>query len=411
VTKKITALLLMAITAIFFLSGQAVASNRFNGLETFATDDGHRLVFSFEESSKIKMRFLERAIDIDVSDAYISPSKLEFNLPGTGLRKVQVYQFSKNMLRLRVLTKRPIADYKGRILLSSDGAKVIITLPTLAKTIATHNTEKPAEISATAKDTPKIDEPEKASKIPTEIEPQTDVTKDSEQKNLTDEIKIDETADRESPLAGIEGLKGSLKTSNGDSAFLDYEEPSVPAMPSMGASLVKVVSGLLIVLSLVLLVGYIAKKYLNGNEGRFGNNKEVSILSNHFIGVKKNVTIIEVAGEILVLGVTNENINLLAKYDEPEKIEKIKLNNRLPKDPIGIVKKIPGVNWGVSAKNAVSKKFSRQVSGYAKEQANTNAKPVKEEKVMTRDELSKRLADGLAKQLKGTGTHQETATA
>nr|NIP99746.1 flagellar biosynthetic protein FliO [Nitrospinaceae bacterium]NIR53874.1 flagellar biosynthetic protein FliO [Nitrospinaceae bacterium]NIS84288.1 flagellar biosynthetic protein FliO [Nitrospinaceae bacterium]NIT81095.1 flagellar biosynthetic protein FliO [Nitrospinaceae bacterium]NIU43377.1 flagellar biosynthetic protein FliO [Nitrospinaceae bacterium] len=52
--------------------------------------------------------------------------------------------------------------------------------------------------------------------------------------------------------------------------------------------------------------------------------KTIQVLGTGFLGPRKNIAIVEVAGEVLVLGVSNDNISLLATIREKDRIEQIK---------------------------------------------------------------------------------------
>ena len=56
----------------------------------------------------------------------------------------------------------------------------------------------------------------------------------------------------------------------------------------------------------------------------FGGGNLVQVLSTSFLAPKKNIALVEVAGEILVLGVSDQNISLLTSIREPRRIEEIK---------------------------------------------------------------------------------------
>jgi flagellar protein FliO/FliZ len=55
----------------------------------------------------------------------------------------------------------------------------------------------------------------------------------------------------------------------------------------------------------------------NQHDGRM-----ITVLASAYVGVKKNVSLVEVPGSILVLGVTNDTISLLAKIEDDEILEK-----------------------------------------------------------------------------------------
>ena len=56
----------------------------------------------------------------------------------------------------------------------------------------------------------------------------------------------------------------------------------------------------------------------------FGGGNLVQVLSTSFLAPKKNIALVEVAGEILVLGVSDQNISLLTSIREPRRIDEIK---------------------------------------------------------------------------------------
>lgn len=53
------------------------------------------------------------------------------------------------------------------------------------------------------------------------------------------------------------------------------------------------------------------------------NGKMIRVLANSYVGVKKSISLVEVPGSVLVLGITNDNINLLAKIDDVEIVDKV----------------------------------------------------------------------------------------
>ena len=83
------------------------------------------------------------------------------------------------------------------------------------------------------------------------------------------------------------------------------------------------VTTLSLVLGLIFLLFFGFKKYVLKNTA-FGGGKLVQVLSTSFLAPKKNIALVEVAGEILVLGVSDQNISLLTSIREPERIEEIK---------------------------------------------------------------------------------------
>ena len=92
--------------------------------------------------------------------------------------------------------------------------------------------------------------------------------------------------------------------------------------PDLMSTALKMLISLGVVLGGLLLIVFCVKKYLNRvtNESK---NKFIRVLANSYIGVKKNVLLVEVAGSILILGVTSDHISLLDKIEDKNILKKI----------------------------------------------------------------------------------------
>lgn len=90
--------------------------------------------------------------------------------------------------------------------------------------------------------------------------------------------------------------------------------------------LVKAVLTLAFVLGLIGASLY-ALRYWMKKSGQAGLEKRrapVKVLNTAFLGNKKNISIVEVAGKILVLGITPTTITYLTKIDDPAACEELK---------------------------------------------------------------------------------------
>ncbi len=383
---------LAALLAMLAGYGDAYALNRFNTVIPENSSDRFNLRFDFEKTPKAKMTLLKKSIQIEVKDAFSVPSKNTIEVNEGGVKEIQVYQYNSRTLRIRIFPQGKLSDISKDFSLDTVENSLVARFSFAVGSLEATDKELTETASKASKTTT-----DRTTALAVEPKPLTPFMKKAE-KNIEDTILDDaEPLNLTASTAGSDEIPG----------FLKYSEPTVPAVPSVGSSVVKVVSALAIVLSLVLLTGWAARKYLGSVDGRLGSKDDVKVLSNHFIGVKKNVTIIEVAGEILVLGVTNSNINLLAKYDDPEKIEQIRLGNRLPQKPIGLAKKIPGIKWGVSAKEKISQKFANEMKSRKKEmekaslsQKEAIKKEKKEKAKLTREQLAKTMSNDIMTRIK-----------
>jgi flagellar protein FliO/FliZ len=91
-----------------------------------------------------------------------------------------------------------------------------------------------------------------------------------------------------------------------------------------------------VVIAVMLLLLWVLKRYMNrtggGLSGRYP--APIKVLSTSFLGPKKSVSIVDVAGEVLVLGITAENINCLATIDNPDVLDELKRHETEKPKPI-----------------------------------------------------------------------------
>jgi flagellar protein FliO/FliZ len=93
--------------------------------------------------------------------------------------------------------------------------------------------------------------------------------------------------------------------------------------PDLVSTGLKMLIALAIVLGGLLMVLYYAKRRLR-NEGGMSREKLVRLLGNTYIGVKKHISLVEVPGALLVLGITTDNICLLTKIENKEILDELK---------------------------------------------------------------------------------------
>jgi flagellar biosynthetic protein FliO len=99
------------------------------------------------------------------------------------------------------------------------------------------------------------------------------------------------------------------------------------ATPDMIATALKMFAALGIVLGGLFIVFYLSRR-VSKIELSGSRQKLVNIVANKYIGVKKNICVVEVADTLLVLGVTNDRISLLTKIEDNEILAKIHQNKK-----------------------------------------------------------------------------------
>jgi len=98
-----------------------------------------------------------------------------------------------------------------------------------------------------------------------------------------------------------------------------------PAPDAISTTL-QMLTALAIVLGGLLVVFYLLKRFLRRDAGGPGNPL-IRVIASQYIGVKKNIALVEVPGTVLVLGVSNDNISLLTKIEDQSVVDAIRLKS------------------------------------------------------------------------------------
>jgi flagellar protein FliO/FliZ len=87
------------------------------------------------------------------------------------------------------------------------------------------------------------------------------------------------------------------------------------AAPDMLAAGLKMIASLGVVLAIIVALLYASRK-LAARRLDTGGGKRIQVLDNHYLGVKKTISLVRVPGKVLVLGITGDRITLLDTLDE-----------------------------------------------------------------------------------------------
>ena len=311
--------------------------------------NGHivRLEFNKPVTDWLEPIFYEKSVQLDFPGAFIDPAKKSFSTESFMLSKVFASQYDGETLRVRFHVKPGIDDIKERFKLVSQGRFIIVRFdtayagPVIASAkIASSNTPKAkimgdddlAEFLSRASEKMQRQE-EKFSSAANKKEP---VVKEE---TPSTEIKIKRAGMGVAPL--IDQIKkAALSNSNEEKKDTKKSKTKITTKENRGFSLkdsrptgkpmemipsgLKMISMFAVVLGLMFLIFFGFKKYVLKNTAFGGGNKLVSVLGTWFLGPKKNIVLVEVAGEVLVLGISQDHITLLSSITDEEKIEEIK---------------------------------------------------------------------------------------
>lgn len=336
------------------LSGSAESSSHLNLLKDVSVaKDAETLTFRLDFNSPLKKNpnpvFYKKSIQFDFTEAFSIPAKRSITTQDSMISQVFIGQLDPQTLRVRLVLGEGRYEVKDNIHLERKGNSLIIRVDKEPKDVLDKFLAKVKQAKATAPKAvePKAIEPKvKSITKPALPEPKSMASPVVAEETEIVEIKAKAPEAKPEPLiknessgeaegkivesavsAPVPETKAAVKPANGQEKpgdFLNYKDPTIPEPPSLLASGWKMFYTLAIVLALMFLIVYVFKKVVLKNSVLGGNDKLIKVLSTGFLGPKKTIALVEVAGEVLVLGISDDNISLLAQIHDDERLEKIK---------------------------------------------------------------------------------------
>ncbi len=370
--------------------------NLLKNVTTSKVDDGFIVRLEFEKpvGDYKGPVFLDKSVQIDFPLAFIKPAKKYFPADSSSITKVFAAQFDAETLRVRFLKKDKSDDLQDRFHLARQGRFVIVRLgqvrpvfnPKSASFVESRESDDlmtedelavflaRASAKIRAQKNKKTLATTKLKKISTTAQ-----TRETRKVEKVPDIKVVRAGMGVDPIvdrikkAGLPNSKAEKETqkfqndrskTKGNLFSLKDSRPTGKPIELIPSSL-KMFSMLAVVLGIMFLLFFGFKKYVLKNTMFGGGEKLVNVLGSGFLAPKKNIVLVEVAGEVLVLGMSQDNISLLTNITDPEKIEEIKSKGG---------KGGSGLNWNLGNRQAEEAKASRgkaEFSNYMKQFSGT----------------------------------------
>lgn len=118
------------------------------------------------------------------------------------------------------------------------------------------------------------------------------------------------------------GLMSCLATvAVGEPQNFEYKnEAPTPINYSLGGTIIKIFFSL----TFIILLAVLMSRFFNKRMINLGQGKHILLLDHFALGHNRAVYIIEIAGEVLVIGAAENSMNLLSKIEDPAVIAALK---------------------------------------------------------------------------------------
>jgi len=295
--------------------------NKVEGVSVYSDEYESRVVIRLagDAAGSPKPVFYEKSVQIDIDNAYITPAQKDFDLGDPYLPKAAAYQIDPTTVRVRLFFDDDCRKFSGAWEGSINGDLMILAIkkpgaPEPQSAVAPVAAPVVAEAAPKAVAAPAVEKVVKeASLNPAQAK------KVSGAKDLLSFLT--------KPVHAAE-KPSNLKKSGG--GFLQYKEPTVPEAPNLRSMAIRMVTALSLVLALVFALAWATKKYMGRINGGFGAGGVVRILATGPIDMKKSVAVVDVAGEVLVLGLSGDNITMLTTIDDEKKAALLRRRSGAP---------------------------------------------------------------------------------
>ncbi len=288
-------IVLFSVTAFGGMTAQAATN-----LKKVQITDGSVVELIFDgkiNPNQIKTEFVRDNIQLSFQDVSVYPAKVSM-VSGKDLTKVFAYQYSPKLVRARFTVKGDAAQYQSRMQMKVNGKVVSLR-------IAGGKSDKIVTSASSAETT--------SAPVP-------EVKKDSEETKLNAEEQMLLTR-----VLGSDETKEAKKEeakSQMDSAERGKPLTSGKTLPSPMRSI-----GVMIFILGLLGVFFMFMKRLKPGKNAKGlggflgklssglaNKNMIEVVSTHHLAPKKSIVIVRIQNRMLVLGMTNDAVNLITEF-------------------------------------------------------------------------------------------------
>lgn len=96
---------------------------------------------------------------------------------------------------------------------------------------------------------------------------------------------------------------------------------------SLVGSFLKMIFALAVVLGLLIGAMYFVRMFMQQTGPASDNQALIKVISSKYLGPKNRIILIEVLEQVLVVGISNQQMTTLAQIDDPLAVAKIKTGN------------------------------------------------------------------------------------
>lgn len=285
-------------------------------LKSVQITDGSQVELLFDgkvDPNLVKTEFVREHIQLSLLKTSVYPAKVNF-VQGKELTKVFAYQYAPELVRCRLTMNGDAARFQNRIQMKANGKVLILKiLADETKVTQEKTAEKNKESSIQMISSSSL----RSGDVKSQNAPKNELSQE-EAKLVEKVINSNEKNESKEPVA-LTGRGTSLGKSN---APLTSGKNPPSSFRFIGVVLfVFGILGLFLFFLKKVKEGDISggknkglKNFLGKLGGQVGSKKVIQVVSTLSLGPKKSITVVQIQNRMLVLGMSNDSVNLITEF-------------------------------------------------------------------------------------------------
>ncbi|MEW6056954.1 MAG: flagellar biosynthetic protein FliO [Bdellovibrionota bacterium] len=302
---------IFAFLATFFIPQSAVSAVKLNQVNAKRSDSGVMVDLLFDRpvlAKSIKPSYERNFVQLVLKSTKIDAARM-VTVSQSEVQKVFAYPYDSDTTRLRIILKSDHRWAKGKLTLWNTSPRAVrVFLKEPLKAEKTSFADEPKAVEKTNVASP--------------------VEKPEEKKLISEVIKNTAEIDIHNPESVRAALEQPLKSADKEErASKEPADDSIKSIAPKSDPSRHFLRMFVVLFAILALFGggvFLLKRY-SGKLKKlpFGKKERlIQVVATHYLGGKKSMSLVKVAGEYMVVGVSNEGISLITKLGAEVNVEK-----------------------------------------------------------------------------------------
>jgi flagellar protein FliO/FliZ len=274
----------------------------------------------------VKIEYINQTVQLEIPNGAVPNGKLRKSLRSSKVKSVYSYQLNKKTMRTRIIYEKPVQAnmFEGFVYVKSEGNKLKIKIEDPESSMSAAISKKLVPDIVPPIDLNSELEPKQQSQLDGELSAAAVLEREfikkiekfgespAEAAQAASQVSGDNEANQET--AQEEGVKseplGGFGADEYDESKISLSLDKVKKATSSESPWVRMIISLFVIIAVGLGVFIFTKRFSKSSQ-KIGGNIKIQTVSQQSLGAKKSLAVIRVAGEDILIGITDYNISMI----------------------------------------------------------------------------------------------------